>query len=76
MADVGSDQLAQDGRDLGIAHQIMEEFVALEDRGLEPPDAGQGRRVAGLEVIEFVIGCHAAGIRDDAIGLCAQVGEL
>ena len=75
-SDVGAEQLAKNGGDLGLAHEIVEEFEALEDDGFQPSDPGQRRRVAGLEVIKLVIGRHAAGIRHDAIGQCAQLGEL
>jgi hypothetical protein len=54
----------------------MEEGVALEDRGLQPAHARQRGAVAGLEVVEIVIGRNAARLGNDAVGEAAQLGEL
>ena len=76
LADRRPEQLRQDRRDLGIARQRMEEGVALEDRGLQPAHARQRRAVAGLEIVEIVVGRNAARFANDAVGEGAQLGEL
>ena len=76
LADGGPQKLRQDRCDRGVARQGMEEGVALEDRGLQPAYPRKGRAMAGLEVVELVIGGNAARLIDDAVGECAQLGEL
>ena len=71
-----AEQLLQDGDDPGFAHQRMEEGIALEDGRLEPPHPRQTGRMAGLEVVELVVGADAARLGDDAVGERAQLGEL
>ena len=76
LADGRPQELRQDRRDRRIARQGMEEGVPLEDRGLQPADPRQGGAVAGLEVVELVIGGDAARLVDDAVGERAQLAEL
>src|SRR6478735_5079724 len=54
----------------------MEEGIALENRGLQPPHPRQRGRVAGLEIVQFVVLGDAACLGDDAVGERAQLGEL
>ncbi len=75
-ADGGTDELRQEGRDLGIAREVAEEGVALEDGGLQSPHAGQRGAVAGFEVVEIVVGGDAAGLRDQLVCETPQLAEL
>ena len=61
---------------LGIAHEIVEELVSLEDRGLQPPHPGQGGAMAGFEIVEFVVRRHTTCLADDTVGERPQRGKL
>jgi hypothetical protein len=76
LADRRPEQLRQDRRDGRVPDQPVEELVALEQRGLEPPHARQLGVMAGLEIVEVVALVDAAGIGDDPIGEGAKLGQL
>ena len=76
LADGGPEQLGEDRRDRRIARQRMEESIALEDGGLQPAHARQAGAVAGLEIVEIVVGGDAARLGHDLVGQGAQLAEL